>query len=432
LSSRRAPLLALLACACGAEPGVGTVVLAVGDVPDSVQTISVFVRRTRPELTVATATLAVPTRRVSLGVPAEVPLELNAVARSEEPASEALGGRMPVYVARTVRTVPLGSGVFGVSLDAHPGGGLVLVVDGPGVGGAIPLRLVGEADPRPITFAAQPHGAHLARALISGRWGLSSDDEAWVLPGGEGLWVAPGVETYARLALTPAPAPLAPGAPRGLRLQVLDASGAPVDRTAVSTASVAAPLTVVVEAVDEAGAPVAAPDAVLSVRARSTPGDLWSQASAEAAGLPARLLGWRLLGPGRITLEAQAELGDGRRLAVRWAANAGAPGGAPASLRLELAGAETLSTGAVLRADLLDAEGRFAAPAPVTVALDESDPWVFWPDGPALAGPGPNLAGPVARPSGPRGSPVVIRGVATSTAFPGTWTATVTLPGVGS
>lgn len=120
----------LLLAGCGAEPAVGTMVLAVGDVPEDVQTISVFVREVDSAALVATATLTVPTRRVSLGVPAEVPLELNAVARSEQPASEALGGRMPVYVARTVRTVPLGNEQYVAALDARPGGGLTVVLDG--------------------------------------------------------------------------------------------------------------------------------------------------------------------------------------------------------------------------------------------------------------------------------------------------------------
>ncbi|MCB9651824.1 MAG: hypothetical protein H6730_35285 [Deltaproteobacteria bacterium] len=423
----------LLLAGCGAEPAVGTMVLAVGDVPEDVQTISVFVREVDSAALVATATLTVPTRRVSLGVPAEVPLELNAVARSEQPASEALGGRMPVYVARTVRTVPLGNEQYVAALDARPGGGLTVVLDGdPEAGGELPLRLVGEADPRPITQDAPRRGVHLVRALVAGRWGLSSDDDGWSIPGGEGLWVAPGIETWARLSLIRTPATVAPGAPRTLTVTLLDADGSPVDPARVPTSSVAEPLEVEIVALDEAGAPVAVPTATVLLSPRSVPAGLWSRPALSTTGLPARLLGWGLRGPGRATLDVHAVLDDGRTLIARWAGNAGEAGGPPAAVHLELASSDALVAGTVLRVDLLDAAGRFAVPAPVAVDLEGSDPWVFWPAGAAFAGEGPHLSGPVARPSGPLGLPVEIRAVATSTAFPGTWRATVTLPGGGS
>jgi hypothetical protein len=106
--------------------------------------------------------------------------------------------------------------------------------------------------------------------------------------------------------------------------------------------------------------------------------------------------------------------------------------GPPVRLDLELLGGpDDLIRGARVAAELIDQRGLFAEEADGTMDFGDSDPWLFFPGGPGAevtpADRG-HLIREVARPSGPRGLFVVLRAVFTSTAIPGTLTASVTLP----
>lgn len=412
-----------LAAACGG-PTPTTATVTLGLVPDEVETVSVFV--VDGAEVVATATLTPPRVRVALGVPAEVPLTFHAVARSDRPAPPALGGRMPAFVARSVRTIPLGRDVVGVPLDARPGGGLTFAVTGlEDSGERVPLVLESAVEARPRRIVVPVRGGRGSLALPSGRWTIASDDEDWVVLGGAGLWVEPQQESVTFPVLAPALPPPAAGAPARLTLAVLaDGVLVPAGGTVTATAA----LTVEVAAFDDADEPAPTPPAEVFATFGSAPDGLWPAPAAEIAGLPAALGPFAVGGAGRLTFDVEVRLTDGRRLFAAWYGNAGGPGGPPVALAADVARPEDLAVRTEVRLALLDAEGRFAAPVPWTVDLERSASWVFLPDGPVLEADATRVALPVARPSGPRGLPVDLRAVATSTAFVGTLTATVALP----
>lgn len=414
--------------ACGEAPAHGRAVFAVGELPEDVATISVFVQEVGRASVVASATVSAPNRRVELGVPAERPLEITAVARSTQPAPAALGATMPVYVARTVRTVPLGSRPAAVALDARPGGGLTVRLVGPDQGGELPLVLEGPGGSSPRALGVPVRGGRVVSVLASGRWAMRVDDEGWALAGGEGLWVAKGVDTVARLALARrAPAP-GLDAPQALELAV-ESRGEVLGPGPVPTSTAAStPLTVALTALDGRAAPLPVPPAEVVVRAWSVPPGRISPARLEASGLPARLGGWQASGVGRAHFEAWVTLTDGRVLVASWHRNLGAAGGAPAALELELVDPERLVAGTRARAYLLDLEGRLAQASTWELDASASDGWVYLPDGPTARGRGPVAHLAVARPSGPRGVGAVLRAVATSTVFSGTSSAALTLP----
>ena len=69
--------------ACAGEPGSPTATVSLGleGVPERVRSITLMVLRS--DRVVASATITPPSTRFELGVPAEVPLELRVVARTE-------------------------------------------------------------------------------------------------------------------------------------------------------------------------------------------------------------------------------------------------------------------------------------------------------------------------------------------------------------
>lgn len=416
---------ALALAACGPPPEYGAAVFAVGDVPEEVSTISVFVRESGRAEVVASATVTVPSTKISLGVPAEVPLDITAVARSDRPAPEVLGGTMPVYVGRTQRTVPLGTDPAVVGLDVQPGGGLTMRIEGVDEGGRQTLALLDEGAGRPLLVGVPTRGGRIAQALVEGRWRLVSRDDRWSVIGGEGLWIAKGVESRAVVQLRPTPAERPPEAPHALVVTLFDDEG-PV-RGWVRTSTRASSLSVQIEAVDATGAPVDAPPAEVSLRMRAAPEGVLGPGTTAAVGLPAVLGGWAASGSGRLHVFVRAQVGEAT-LTASAHLSVGGPGGAPRRLALELADPERVATGTRLLSALVDDQDRLAEAPGWTVDASGSDPWIYFPQGPTRAVSEPVALLEIARPSAPAGRRLEVRAVATSTAFTGTSTAALALP----
>lgn len=420
-------VLCLFSAACGPEVGIGTATFALGEVPESVETISVFVRQAGRSEVVASSTLGASRSRFALGVPAEVPLEITAVARSDRPAPESLGGHMPIYVARTVRTVPLGNEATVIPLDARPGGALTVLVDGPDEGGDVRLRLRGAAESRVLQVRLPLRGTRFMRVLGEGRWSAESDDPNWELVGGQGLWAAPAVDTFARLRLQRVPAAVSLDAPQALAIEVRSQDRRVSSLVSTSTQGPTR-LELVVRALDASGQEVPVPPALVSVRVTTVPVGLSSEFPALQGGLPLSFDAWTVQGVGRLHLEVQAVFNSGRILRSSWHANLGEVGGQAAQLLLEVADEAELVEGTALRALLLDSEGRLSIQGPWDLDAGESDAWAHFGQGASVRMTGPVATLALSRPSGPRGLGVVLRAVATSTAFSGTLTSTLTLP----
>ena len=418
----------VLSAGCGPGPEIATATFALGEVPESVESISVFVQEVGRSEVVASSTLSAPKQTLSLGVPAEVPLQMTAVARSDRPAPLELGGHMPIYVARTVRTVPLGNQPTQVQLNARPGGALTLHIDGLDEGGDVGLSLSSAAETLPLQSRLPIRGTRLMQVLSEGRWQAQVADERWTLEGAQGLWAAPAFDTFARLRLRRAsPAP-GPEAPQSLRITVLDEQGRPILGPVQTSTLSPRRLKILIHAYDAAGGQVSVPPAEVQLQAQSVPQGLHSELPALGLGLPAQVTAWQVMGQGRVRLRARATFDSGRVLQASWHNNVGRAGHAPARLTMQMTDPESLIEGTHLRAVLLDEGGRLAAVGPWNLALEGSDPWAYFPDGQQAVVIGAVAEVPMARPSGPRGLSVVVRAVATSTTFRGTFTSTLTLP----
>ncbi len=420
--------LVVLSAGCGPGPEIATATFALGEVPESVESISVFVREVGRSEIVASSTLSAPQQTLSLGVPAEVPLQMTAVARSDRPAPLDLGGHMPIYVARTVRSVPLGNQPTQVQLNARPGGALTVLIDGLDEGGDVGLSLSSAAETLPLQSRLPIRGARLMRVLSEGRWQAQLADERWTLEGAQGLWAAPAFDTFARLRLRRASPVPGPEAPQALRITVLDEQDGPVLGPVQTSTLSPRRLKILIRAYDAAGAQVSVPPAEVQLQAQSVPQGLHSELPALGLGLPAEVTAWQVMGEGRVRLTARATFDSGRVLQASWHSNVGRAGRAPTRLTMQMHDPMNLVEGTHLRAVLLDEGGRLAAVGPWNLALEGSDPWAYFPDGLQAVVTGAVAEVPMARPSGPRGLSVVVRAVATSTTFRGTFTSTLTLP----
>lgn len=420
--------LLVLGAACGPGPEIATATFALGEVPESVESISVFVQEAGRSDVVASSTLSAPQQTLSLGVPAEVPLQITAVARSDRPAPLDLGGHMPIYVARTVRSVPLGNQPTQVELNARPGGALTVHIDGLDEGGAVGLSLSSATETLALQSRLPIRGTRLMQVLSEGRWVAEVADERWTLDGAQGLWAAPAFDTFARLQLRRATPMPGPEAPQSLRITVLDEQERPINGPVQTSTQGPRRLQILIRAYDVAGAQVPVPPAEVQLEAQSVPQGLSAELPALGLGLPGQVTDWEVMGEGRVRLTARATFDSGRVLQANWHNNVGRAGRAPALLQVQVDDPQSLVEGTHLRAVLLDEGGRLAAVGPWSLSLDNSDPWAYFPDGQQAGVVGAVAEVPMARPSGPRGLPVVVRAVATSTTFRGTFTSTLTLP----
>lgn len=416
--------LCALLSACGPLE-VSTAIFAVGDLPPEVQSISIFVTEQDSSL-VASATITAPRSSIALGVPAEVALQMTAVARSGNPAHASLGGRMPIYVARSLRTVPLGNEAFVVDLQARPGGGLTVLLDGLQEDGDLGLQLEGTQPSRALEINASLRGTRFVRVLQTGTWSLTSQDRRWGIEGGAGLWVEPGVHTVARPQVVESQPVLPQGGPYFLEVEVR--LGGDIVQDLIPTSSIApSELEVSVIAVDAVGTEVALEGAV-ELRAAGVPRDIVVGAEQSARGVPARFSGLAVSGLGRLYLEVRIQPAVGPALIASWHANVGLPGGSPVRLRLQVEDESRLMVGTRLRAELLDGAGRYAAAMPWRLDCSDSDPWAYFEDGAIVQIPGPVARLRLARPSGPLGLKVGLKAVVTSTVFEGTLTSSLSLP----
>ena len=364
----------LLLAGCGEEPApIAQTVLGLGAVPARVASLSVSVFD--DEGLVVSATVSPPRPALDLGVPAEVPLQFQIVARTATPAPAGFGGGLPAFVAREGRIIPLTRQPVQVALEARPAGGLQLQVrasadvppgdlvvrslDGvPGVsfriGAAVPRRL----------------SAVLGRGLQELTYEPDTSDTVVPIRRGTGLWVA--AETISTATIFLGRTVLAPE----LVLSVLRADGTPLAPVAGAEAFEALRLDVA-WADDRAGDP-ARP---VTLEVRSTGTAMLEGLPSEILGVPQVLTGLSASGVGRIEIRARADEDLGA-IAVF---NVGGPGEDPAGLALAVANPASLADGSGLEVWTVDAVGRLTTPPTGTLSLAASDPWVVRPDGDVVA-----------------------------------------------
>lgn len=447
-------VLAALLAACGpAEgPAVETVVLTLEGIPERVRTLSVVVLEVETGEVVASATAAAPRTSFELGVPAEVPLELQVVARTDRPGPRAIGA-MPAYFGSTLRTIALDRERERVSLVLHPAGVLTLGTRvEPGVvedeDQTLGVRLEREgsaARPRDLVLAPlDPERWAPVRSLVlrTGWWSARAfhhedgPDVDPVVRSGRGLYVGREQESVAAIELVPeGPEPL-PGDPVRLELALLDEAGRSFEGRVATEASSNRPIAVRIVARDAAGREVRARVPRLEVSVAAEPPELLRASPAgppAAASLPLVVPGLAVRGTGTLVVRARATTERGALAEGDAAANLLGPGvvpGPPAAITLGIEEPARLTSGTWLTLDVLDAAGLYASAAGL-VDLSRSDPWAYLPDGSGTALAGADrghLRRRILRPSGPRGLPVVVRATFTSTAAAGTLTSSVVLP----
>ncbi|MCK6544708.1 hypothetical protein L6R52_02490 [Myxococcota bacterium] len=443
----------LASMACAPARDTATAVLALGAVPEDVEVIAFHVVDPERALVVASATITPPATEVVLGVPAEIPLEFRAVARTGAPAPASLGGEMPAYYGAVARTIPLADEQTLVSFTLHPAGVLTLrafLPIGSGYDEPLTLRLTsasGEEVPRTITLAPLDPDAPRDTATVvlrRGRWNasvseLDPEDAGPVLRDGRGLWIAREAESIAPLFVVPEPRAVAPTAPTRLELALLASDATPVVRDGVVEAPVDGelPLVLAARGLDANG------DETESFMPRSFAIETAAQPGAllvapprlvgTAQPVPGSIATLTVTGTGRLRLRVAAELYDGRTIDGVLAVNVLAPGDAPSGPeRVELAvdGPEALRVGARLAIQLLDARGLYASARGV-IDLSATDPWAALPGGARveLATDARGIVSlPIVRASGPASGDVVVRATFTSSDDGRVIEASTTLP----
>lgn len=420
---------------CGSEPAVAFVRLGLGAVPARVQDIALFVVDRAREEVVASATVAPPKTTFEIGVPAEVPLEFHAVARTARPAPRWTGGRMPAYVGRAERTIALDREIRPVTLRARPGGLLDLrFLRGRGVGGELRFTLLGTEARLPdrLRIDLDDPVSRVVRALEAGAWsGRVERADEFHVPGAAGLIVVPEQVVQAQLAVLEAPSDPEPADPVELRLDWRDAAGARLEpplrvdgRLEVSLLATGF----------DAGGRARSASRVrrFATWVSAAPSAAVEVSSTRPRRLPAVPLSLVLSAPARIFVRVTVELEGGQILAGRTAANALGPGqtpGVPERLTLELEDPAELLEGTGLWLALVDAADRLATVGPqAAFDLNGSDPFAYLPAGRVgpLVGPARSMV--LFRVAEVEGTPVEIRATVTSSTPPGTWSETLMLP----
>lgn len=411
----------LFACT---PPDVATVSIGLGDVPERVETIVVSVLDVDARLVVASATVTAPTTIVELGVPAEVPLLFRAVARTDRPGPRLVGGVMPAYVARSQRTIALGSEQVAVDLLARPAGVLTVFMASTDTE---ELLLADDAnESRPVRVAIE-RGGERAIVLPVGRYTATAPP--FVVPQGEGLFVAREQESIAALTLERPPNREDP-----LRALVVTRADCDGCRDVVTSTAATTTLSLAIEATGQSGLLVDVEDAELTFAVEAVPPSILVEAPPPMVrDLPAVIEGIRVRGRGRIQVLVTAA-SDGEAVRGTFQANVryeDERAGDPVRLEASLVEPERLARGTQLRLALLDASDRFARSIPGRVDFEGTSPHVHLPQGREFELLGDErgvLLRRIARPSAPRGVPVSVVVTVTSTVGPGTWATTLTLP----
>lgn len=418
---RRFAVVLLLATACTTEP-IGRVSLGLGDVPEQVNSVSFFVVDIERDLVVASATVTAPASSVELGVPAEVPLDFRAIARTDRPGPRLAGGTMPAYAARAQRVVPLGREQIPIDLLARPAGVLSFVTRfSDDADDDVELSIAGESEVgAPLRIRVESPGGERAVVLPIGRYTVTAEEH--VVLEGEGLFVAREQESIAVLSVEPTPSDEV----RGVTVRI---EGCEACRSVETSSSAPTAVTLTIDAFDESQLSVDVEDAMVTFELESDPPGLVTSMPGPVTGLPATVEGLEVSGRGRVVVTAVVT--DDPEATATLTLDVGPIGGDPDHLELSLDAPDEIARGTELRIAILDADGRFARPVPGQLDLTASDPFVFLPDGTALdlAGDEPAvLLRRVQRSSAPRGVEVTVVATLTSTTVPGTWTSTLTLP----
>lgn len=384
MSERRLALLgvalaALAACATEAEPPTTTVALALEGVPERVRSITLMVLRS--DRVVASATITPPSTRFELGVPAEVPLELRVLARTDRPAGRGLG-TMPAFVGSVVRSLPLSSEPIAVGLTVEPAGVL-------GVDAIFDLSLPGatlrlEPDARegaPVLVPLTPLASSATLVLPRGRYRASLEPTGDRVRARLGTLGPVVVEAETATDWFPRILPAAEGDDRLARVAVsatLDGrplvgahipfEGAPRVLTLALTASTADGRAF--DDVDDGARFVV---------------DVFP-AAALADGLarvtrPEATPVFEVRAPGRLLVLAELEPSPrrGAPLQQLLAFDVAPPGwtpGLPIEARVALFEPERLDVGTPLVVELLDAEGRHALGTRGRISVDRASPWI--------------------------------------------------------
>jgi hypothetical protein len=424
--------LALLSVGCTPD-GVTVALVGLGSEPPP-QVVSLSVTAWEDGVPVASGTVTAGRSQVALGVPAEIPLEFRAVARTAEAGPPEVG-QMPAFFGSLLREIPLSRDPISLAITARPAGALTVLLD------ADPDRprdrratLVLEdpaAEAEPIRVRIPPGEDGLRRVLIArfGRYVPRLEPEDPEEPEGQlastaAVYVARERETIFPLAIVPF-FTATPEDPRLVRITV----GGGGQQVGLE------PFTAEVALLDAAGKEVADPEALVRYSVAATPPSaIAGPPSGSAVGVPATIAGLSGTQEGRATFRVSVERGDRPPLSAAIHFNILPPAASPgpaARLELVLADPEALSRGTGLGVLVLDAAGRLAADVAGTADLSMSDPWVDLLDGPtAIIGgeAAPVIQPRIARASGPAGDPVVVRATVTSTAGDLTLTATLALP----
>ncbi|MEO1337761.1 MAG: hypothetical protein AAFV29_19105, partial [Myxococcota bacterium] len=357
---------------CGEPAPITRTVLALGTAPDRVASLSVSVFG--PNGSVASATVAPPLSQIDVGVPAEVPLLFQVVARTSIPAPGGFSAGMPAFVARTQRTIPLASEQIRVGLEAKPAGGLQLfIASDPEVPSGV-LIIRPEVGGVGVRFNILPErGMIMAQAVLRrGRHAIlyvpdEPTDRRLLVRNGNGLWVAQEQISAAQVDLgfsSPS---------RTLQLSLEDDQGRPLPPDG-ARASFNASLSLLVDRTPETF-----PEVDIEFTVETTGTAQLDGLPARARGLPQRWEGLRVSGEGRVVIRARA-LDSSIALSALGVINAGAAG-ALTNLVLTIEDPENLRDGTVLEVWAVDAQGRLVPLPAGTLNFADSDPWVVRQDG---------------------------------------------------
>ena len=355
---------------CGAdEVMTARAVLGLGTIPARVASLSVQVFD--EEGLVVSATVSPARNVLDLGVPAEVPLLFQVIARTATPAPARFGGGLPAFVARAERVIPLTQSPVRVGLEARPAGGLILDVDGSAPDGTLVIRSGIDIGVRVPWGDQQPSGSVIA-VLERGRQQVSYetvDEERGddiTVRGGDALWVSPEVVSIAEVRV----GDVAPT--DALSVEVQSTDGTPIDPVVGPDG----PVELTVRLLDD-GEEQTDPDRTVDLIVDTTGTAEVSGWPSQVRGLPARLPPVRATGTGRVSVRASTTQG----LSSMTVFNVGDPPTAPVALVLDVANPDRLADGTFLEVWTVDEIGRLTPPPAGRLSLAQSDPWLVRPDG---------------------------------------------------
>jgi hypothetical protein len=384
MSERRSAILgtalaALVACATEVELPTTTVALGLDGVPERVQSITLLVLRS--DRVVASATITPPSTRFELGVPAEVPLELRVLARTERPAGRGLG-TMPAFVGSVVRSLPLSSEPITVGLTLEPAG--VLGVDAsfdPSLSGTT-LRL--EPDGRagsPVLVPLTTLASSATLVLPRGRYRASVEPTGARVTARLGTLGPVVVEAETETDWLPRIVPAPAGTDRLARVAVsVTLDGRPLVGAHVPFDGTPRQLTLALTASTADGRAFEDVDDDTRFVVDVFPAAALADGLARVTRLEAAPT-FEVRAPGRLLVLAELEPSPSRGAPLQQflAFDVAPPGWTPSlpvEARVALFEPERLDVGTLLVLELLDVDGRHALGTTGRVSVDRASPWI--------------------------------------------------------